>query len=126
MGKLFAERRAERKELVSMHRCVFDRVIKAVYQRFDGRIKASRIDDGDTQKMDDFIRSLGQRGITRWWNDLADGQWPTPDVLLEKADANRLEDIEMSDAVGASLLTCLTPAPKARTGGHSLQGHIPA
>ena len=110
MDESFAERRAERKRLVHMHRGVFDRVIKAVDQRFGGRIKASRINDGDTQKMDDFIRSLGQRGITRWWNDLADGQRPAPDILLEKADAKRLNDVGMSDAVGASLLTHLTPA----------------
>lgn len=110
MNKSFTERRAERKELVQMHRGVFDRVIKAVDRRFGGRIRASRIDDGDTQKMDDFIRSLGQRGITRWWNDLADGQRPAPDILLEKADAKRLNDVRMSDAVGASLLTYLTPA----------------
>ena len=110
MNKSFAERRAERKELVRMHRNVFDRVIKAVDQRFGGRIRARRIDHGDAQKMEDFIRGLGQRGITRWWNDLADGQRPTPDILLEKADAKRLKDIGMSDTVGASLFTCLTPA----------------
>ena len=108
----FAARRAERKKLVRMHRGVFDRVIKAVDRRFGGRIKASRIDDGDTQKMDDFIRSLGQRGITRWWNDLAGGQRPAPDILLEKADAKRLNDVGMSDAVGASFLTHLTPASR--------------
>ena len=110
LAKIFTRLHATRKKMKHAHRVVFDDVIKTVHQRFDGRIKVSRINNGDTQKVGDFIRSLGQRGITRWWNDLADDRRPTPDILLKNVDAKCLKDIGMSDAVGTSLLTHLTPA----------------
>lgn len=106
----FMRRLAERRSLVARQRMVFDQVIETVFQRFDGRIKVRRINDGDTTSLDGFIRSIGQRGITRWWNDLAGERRPTPEALLEKAAASRLDDIGMSGAVGASFLAHLTPS----------------
>ena len=106
----FTRRLAERRNLVTQQRRVLDQVIETVFQRFGGRIKVRRINDGDTESLGGFIRGIGQRGITRWWNDLAGERRPTPDVLLEKAEAERLADIGMSGAVGASFLAQLTPS----------------
>lgn len=98
----------ERKELMEQQRCAFDRVIKAVHSQFDGRIEARRIDEGRKDTLDRFLRALNQRGITRWWNDLADEQRPTPDGLLTKLRADQLEDIGMSPAVQKTFLEQFT------------------
>ena len=108
--KSFERLCAERRDIVALQRHAYDQVIETVFRRFGGLIRARRIDDGYTGPLDSFIRGLGQRGITRWWNDLADGQQPTPETLLEKADTGHLGDVGMSEAVGASFLAQLTAA----------------
>ena len=102
--KSFERQRAERDEIVAQQRGAFDQVIDSMRQRFGGRIRAHRINGGDAGPLDGFIRDLGQRGITRWWNDLADERRPTPEALLEMAEAKRLRDVGMSDAVAGSFL----------------------
>ena len=61
---------AERRGLIDQQRTAFDRVTAAVHTGFDGRISARRIDDGNREPLDRFLRVLNQRGVTRWWNDL--------------------------------------------------------
>ena len=112
----FARLRAKRRDLVALQRGAYDQVIETVFQRFEGRIKARRIDGGDAGPLDSFIRDLGQRGITRWWNDLADDQRPTPETLLRKAEDGCLEDVGMSEAVAASFLAHLTAARRREMG----------
>ena len=102
----------ERKDLVEQQRCAFDRVMKTVHFQFDGRIEARRLDEGRKQPLDRFLRELNQRGITRWWNDLSDEQRPTPDGLLNKLDADQLEDFGMSAAVQKTFIEQLTPSRK--------------
>ena len=102
----------ERKDLVEQQRCAFDRVMKTVHFQFDGRIEARRLDEGRKQPLDRFLRELNQRGITRWWNDLSDEQRPTPDGLLNKLDADQLEDFGMSPAVQKTFIEQLTPSRK--------------
>ena len=105
--------RTERLELVAQQRGAFDRVIEKVQSQFDGKIVARRVNDGHKEPLEGFLRGLAQRGITRWWNDLTDEQRPSPDDLIEKLDADRLGDIEMSNAVRETLLVQLT-SPKRR------------
>ena len=112
----FKSLRAKRRELVALQRGAYDKVIEAIFQRFEGRIKARRIDGGDAGPLGGFIRDLGQRGITRWWNDLAHDQRPTPETLLKKARDGRLEDVGMSEAVAASFRTHLTAARRREMG----------
>ena len=92
----------DRQELVEAQRRAFDRVIGAVQAGFGGRISARRIDDGSREPLDHFLRGLGQRGITRWWNELEDRERPTPQVLLDKLNADRLAEVGMSSAVQAT------------------------
>ena len=106
----FEASRAERRGIVNEQRAAFDRVIATVHLQFDGRILARRINDGRKELLDRFLRKLSQRGITRWWNDLADGQRPAPDELLEKLDSGRLEEIGMSEAVQGTFIERFTPS----------------
>ena len=106
----FVSLRHERKDLVKQQRCAFDRVIDAVHSQFDGRIEARRLDEGRKDVLDRFLRELNQRGITRWWNDLADEQRPTPVSLLMALGADQLEDFGMSPAVQKTFVEQFTPS----------------
>lgn len=106
----------KRRDLVTLRRGVYDQVIKTIFQRFGGRIKVRRIEGGDAGPLGDFIRDLGQMGITRWWNDLTDEQRPTPEILLKKADEGCLKDVGMSEAVATSFLAHLTAARRREIG----------
>ena len=108
----FETLRTERKDLVEQQRSAFDRVIETVRLQFDGQIAARRVNGGRREPLDRFLRGLRQKGITRWWNDLTDEQRPTPDDLLEKLDADHLQDVGMSDAVRDTFLVQLTPSKR--------------
>ena len=75
-----------RRELVKQQRAAFDRVMVEVARTFGGRIRASRIDDGDHEPLEKFILDLKQRGITRWWNELAQESRPSPQDLAERVE----------------------------------------
>ena len=103
----FKELIAERRRLLDRQRAAFDRVIDTIHVEFGGRISARRIDDGDHGPLENFVRGLNQRGITRWWNDLEDRKRPSPQKLLDKLDAGKLASIGMSGAVQATFLGCV-------------------
>ena len=102
----------ERRNIIFEQRGTFDRVIELVYSQFEGRITARRIDNGDKGPLVSFLRGLGQRGITRWWNDLDEGNRPTPDDLLERINTRRLAMVGMSEAVQETFLVQMTPSKK--------------
>ena len=108
--RTFGALRQERENLVEQQRCAFDRVMEAVHSQFDGRIVARRLDEGRKDTLDHFLRVLNQRGITRWWNDLADEQRPTPVGLLVALGADQLEDFGMSPAVQKTFVEQFTPS----------------
>ena len=108
----FETLRAERKDRVAQQRGAFDRVIETVHLQFGGRIAARRVNDGRKGPLDSFLRNLGQRGITRWWNDLEDEQRPTPDDLIGKLDSGHLADVGMTSAVQGTFLEQLTLSKK--------------
>lgn len=89
----------ERQALVDQQRIAFDRVIEKVGIQFNGRIVPRRINDSRNEPLDSFLRGLKQVGITRWWNDLTEGQHPTPQELLKKLDTDQLDEVGMSTAV---------------------------
>ena len=98
---------AERKNLVELQRAAFDRVVDAIRGEFGGRISAHRVDDGNRGPLESFLKGLNQRGVTRWWNDLADQKRPSPQELLDKLNAGELARIGMSTAVQSTFLGCL-------------------
>ena len=105
----FNKMRKERKKLVLEQRKAFDRVIDAVNQQFDGQILARRQDEGRKQALGKLIRDLGQRGVTRWWNDLSERNRPSSEVLLKRLRAGKLRDIGMSQQVESTFVESTTP-----------------
>ena len=83
---LFDRLRDERRDLVEAQREAFDRVLSEVEREFEGRIRGRRIDNGVVKPLDAFLRTLKQKGITRWWNDLVEGRKPSPGRLTELLD----------------------------------------
>ena len=79
----FDRLRGERQTLVQAQRAAFDRVMSEVEQEFEGRIRARRIDNGVLARLDSFLRSLKQKGVTRWWNDLTGDPKPSPERLAK-------------------------------------------
>ena len=77
----FGRLRDERKGLVEAQREAFDRVMTAVEREFDGRIRVRRLENGVVKVLDAFLRTLKQKGITRWWNDLTEDRKPAPEKL---------------------------------------------
>ena len=88
-----------RQRLVDQQRAAFDRVIHAVNEDFGGRIRVRRIDHGIREPLTRYIRGLAQKGVTRWWNELADQKRPSPRELRDALDADRLAKVGMSEAV---------------------------
>ena len=89
----------DRKGLVDEQRSAFDRVIGTIAGQFGGRISACRIDHGARKPLATFLKGLGQKGVTRWWNDLAEHRRPAPNELLEALDTDGLASVGMSGAV---------------------------
>ena len=101
---------AERRDLVTEQREAFDRVLDGIERQFDGQIAARRIDGGLSQNLERFLVGLGQRGITRWWNDSGNKASLSPDRLLGLLEADSLESVGMSDAVQETFRAQMTPA----------------
>ena len=116
----FQEQLTERRNLVAEQRASFDRVIKIIRVEFEGRITASRMDDGNRGPLDRFLRDLGQRGITRWWNELEDQRKPAPMELLEHLRSHGLNKVNMSDAGAGNFPGATHPDETTRPCRYSL------
>ena len=120
----FARMQEERRALVAEQRGAFDRVMAAVEREFAGRIRARRIDDGDYRPLETFLRSLKQKGITRWWNDLGENEKSLTEVFKRESDSpewwedldtlldNPLDETGMSTTVQATFRESLTRAKR--------------
>lgn len=104
----FERLRQERQRLQQEQRDAFDRVLKGVAQHFGDRIRARRIESGDTRSLEKYLMGLGQRGVSRWWNGLEPGARPSPEVLLEHLAAGTLSEIGMTDAVQRTFRETMT------------------
>ncbi len=89
----------DRSDVIGQLRASYDRVIVAVQSEFNGRFVARRIACGDLRPLHRFLRSLNQRGVTRWWNDSSDERRPAPHELLTALDHDQLGSVGMSRAV---------------------------
>lgn len=104
----FKRLRQERQRLLQEQRDAFDRVLASVAQRFGSRIRARRIENGDTRSLEKYLTGLGQRGVSRWWNGLEAGARYSPEVLLEHLAANTLNEVGMTDAVQRTFQEAMT------------------
>ena len=81
---------------------------RGVEREFGGRIRVRRFDDADTRPLDAFLRSLRQRSVTRWWNDLDSHARPSPETLARRLKAGSLADVGMTGAVQDKFRESLT------------------
>ena len=108
LRSMFEQGLLERQELVAEQRLAYDSILDLIERRFDGQVAARRLNDGDSEPLEAFIADLGQRGITRWWNDTKNGVVPSPQVLLARLDDGSLSEIGMSNAVQQTFASCMT------------------
>jgi hypothetical protein len=106
----FDRDRTERERLVNEQRGTFDRVRETVQHQFDDRIRVRRIDHGISAELERFLQSFNQRGITRWWNGLDEGQRPSPQRLDDSLQRGALEEFGVSATVAERLQEVLTEA----------------
>ncbi len=98
----------ERDKLIDAQRSAFDRVLQQIDKDFEGRIKASRTKHGNSSSLSAFIRALGERGVTRWWNGLEERERPSPRRILDAMEAQTLESLGMSGSVQETFLDTMT------------------
>jgi len=103
-----------RDELVTEQRGAFDRVIAEIDREFGERIRARRIDEGESSDFDDFLRELAERGVTRWWHGLDETSRPSPRRLLDCLERNQLGKVGMSGAVQETLRESMTRARRRK------------
>jgi hypothetical protein len=106
-GRLL-ERQEARQRLVTGQREAFDRVIDVIQREFGGRIHARRVDCGVAGPLEGFIRALAQRGITRWWNEMAEGERPSPEILLAHIEKGTLAELGVSGPVQETFRETIT------------------
>ena len=104
--RAFEELLEKRNSLVEEQRAAFDQARKAIGEKFEGRISASRIDNGNLQPLDKFLRGLSKQGVTRWWNDQKDKH--PPGTLMANLKAGDLGSVRMSGAVQDTFRETLT------------------
>ena len=110
--KSFAALQEERKRLLLDQRAAFDRVMACIARDFEERIRASRAAWGDTRPLRDFLHTLAQKGITRWWNGLEEKLKPSAEKLIESIDGAGLTGLGMSAPVQETFRESMTKAKK--------------
>lgn len=110
LSNAFRQSLSERQDVVKKQREAYDRVLDTIRWQFDGHIIGRRIDDGLSQNLEQFLVGLGQRGITRWWNDRERTQRPSPAQILKLLEDGNLSSVGMSDAVQETFCAQMTPS----------------
>lgn len=95
--RAFSDELRRRGELVAEQRRAFERVLEAIQAKFDGRIRARVLEASDCEPLDAFLRDLGKKGVTRWWNATEDR--PRSEELLARFKGGSLGEVGMSLAV---------------------------
>ena len=106
--KMFADLREERHSVVFEQRKAFGRVVKEIKQEFGDWIRVRRVDNGDSRPLEQFLETLRQKGITRWWNGMDSDRKPSPDTLIENLKSHSLDEVGMSEAVQVTFEECIT------------------
>lgn len=112
LSSVFEQGLSTRHELVVEQREAFDRVLDSIDEQFGKHFAARRIDDGGSEPLEAFLIGLGQRGITRWWNDRKGESQPSPQELRRQLDDERLEAVGMTQAVQQTFKSCMTQAKR--------------
>lgn len=95
----FNETLKRREEIVENQRAAFDRVMHMIESDFEGHLRVRRLECGVISPLTEFLQGLGQRGITRWWNELEADRRPSPQELLKHLENGTLDQVGMSSSV---------------------------
>lgn len=96
----------ERDRIRIEHRAAMVDVAEAIERRFDGLIRALSTADGVDDALGDWIVSLKERGVTRWWND---AQRPiAPSEVLAALQNEQLDRLGMSEQVARTFTEVMT------------------
>ena len=104
----FAKFQKERRRLRQEQRDAFDRVLAHVARQFGARIRARRIENGDTRSLEEYLSGLTRKGITRWWNGLEPSARPSPGNLLDRLANDTLREVGMTDTVQRTFREAMT------------------
>lgn len=104
----------DREDVLGQQRDAYDRVAEVIERDFGGRIVVRRVANGRKAPLDRFLRDLGERGVTRWWNGLTARQRPYPRLLLKHLRKGNLGKLGMSPAVAATFRETMTRARRRR------------
>ena len=113
---MFSRMQVERSNLVRDQRTAFDSVMESIRTEFGGRIRASRLDCGESGPLARFLHDLARRGISRWWNGIV-GALPSPQQLAEALDGDDLGALGMSEAVQKTFRETITTAKRRELEG---------
>jgi len=109
--KAFIGVKEERTRLLQDQRAAFDSVMESIREQFGDRIRASRVDYGESGPLDRFLQALTQKGITRWWNGI-DAPKPSPQALARALEEGGLDALGMSQPVQKTFRESMTAAKK--------------
>jgi len=106
-----------RLDLVSRHRKAVREVCAEVESASEGRVRVGIDEEGRLTPLEEWVKTLRQKGITRWWNTSphpgASAFEPVLDALDEEDPARARAEashLGMTDAVATTLLEQLAPA----------------
>ncbi len=110
--RLFCRAREERSKLITEQRSAMDRVAQVVLARFPDKIRINKRVDAEADALEEWIFSLREQGVTRWWNSRKSAGLPTvsPEVLRAATRNGNLGSVGMSDQVTRTFQGLLTQA----------------
>lgn len=103
-----AELASGRDAKVAAHRQAMADVVAAIGSRFGGRERVVVEPDGVKDELASWVRSLREKGVTRWWNDLSGPV--SPHSLLDAFNRDALAELGMSDQVSETFSEAMTEA----------------
>ena len=111
-GTVFAAELERRETLVREQRASFDRVAEEVRRQFGDRIRVRRVDCGHSERLEAFLHSFRQKGITQWWNGVPKGRRPSPAQLYEHLEKGSLDALDVSPTVAERFGDVFTAAKR--------------
>ncbi len=103
----FVQSHRKRKQIIIEQRKVMAKVSEIISKRFPDRIRLRTRENGLYENLENWILSMREVGITRWWNNQKDKIIITPETIREKIRSKRLQDLGMTPQVCRTFLECM-------------------
>jgi hypothetical protein len=108
----WASSHLKRLRLVNEQRQAMERVAAAIETRFPDRIRVQVQRDGVPTTLREWISSLKETGITRWWNQREGNEKvvTSPETIRRSFNAKKLSSMGMSPVVSLTFSSVMTPS----------------